>query len=333
VYLAQGRYSDAQTNFERALELREKAQAPQEVADTRHNLGDTFTRMGQYDKALQQYMAALDLRRKSGDKRNAALASYGIGTIFDYQGKYGSATKSKEEAVRAFRELNQQDVWLAELLSGYGSSLSLSGRPADAQTPLEQALKLATDLKNVNLIAQTLRFQANRLYYAGDVTGALAMSKQVTQATSSSTDRSLVLQTQAETTMMSAASDPSRAIAARLAALSQEADTRGLKSLSVECSVRRAEMLLALGDRNEALREADRAIGRADILGLKVPLARAHYVKGAVLQANADPGARREFTLAVRAFEDVKRDGGNERVLERADLAGVYAAAVKGAGS
>ena len=331
VYLAQGRYSDAQTNFERALEIREKAQAPHEVADTRHNLGDTFTRMGQYDKALQQYISALDLRRKSGDKRNAALASYGIGTIFDYQGKYGSATKSKEEAVKAFRDLKQQDIWLAELLSGYGSSLSLGGRLADAQAPLDEALKLATALKNSNLITQTMRFQANRLSYAGDLTRASALSKQVVQASVNASDLSLALLAQADMAMISAASEPTRAIASRLGTLSQEADTRGLKSLSVECSVRRAETLLALGDRSEALREAERAIGRAEVLGLKVSLAKAHYVKASVLRSNGDPGARREYTYAVRVFEDVKRDGGNERVLERADLAKVYAESVKGA--
>jgi tetratricopeptide (TPR) repeat protein/tRNA A-37 threonylcarbamoyl transferase component Bud32/TolB-like protein len=329
VYLAQGRYSDAQTNFERALEIREKAQAPHEVADTRHNLGDTFTRMGQYDKALQQYMTALDLRRKSGDKRNAALASYGIGTIFDYQGKYGSATRSKEEAVRSFRELNQQDVWLAELLSGYGNSLSLSGRTSDAQAPLDEGLKLAMELKNSNLLAQTLRFQANRLFYAGDMTRALAMTKQVTEAASGSTDRSLALLAQAEMAIIGAAAEPSRAIAARLATLGQEADTRGLKSLSVECSVRRAETLLALGDRSEALREADRAIGRADVLGLKVPLAKAHYVKASVLRATGDPGARREYIQAQRLFEEVSRDNGNENVLKRADLAPIHAESVK----
>jgi eukaryotic-like serine/threonine-protein kinase len=330
VYLAQGRYSDAQTNFERALEIREKAQAPQEVADTRHNLADTFTRMGQYDKALQQYITALDLRRSSGDKRNAALASYGIGTIFDYQGKYGSATKSKEEAVKSFRELNQRDIWLAELLSGYANSLSLSGRMSDAVPPLDEAVKLATELKNTNLIAQTMRLQANRFYYAGDLARAQAMSKQVVQAAAGASDQSLLPLAQAEMAMIAAASEPSRAIASRLATLSQDADTRGLKSLSVECSVRRAETLLALGDPTEALREAERAIGRADVLGLKVLLAKAHYVKASVLRANADPGARREFTLAVRAFEDVKRDGGNEHVLERADLSKVYAEAVKG---
>jgi tetratricopeptide (TPR) repeat protein len=331
VYSEQGRYSDAQTNFERALEIREKAQSPQEVADTRHNLGDTFTRMGQYDKALQQYVTALDLRRSSGDKRSAALASFGIGTIFDYQGKYGSAIKSKEEAVNTFRELKQRDISLAELLSGYGNSLSLSGRMADAEAPLNEALKLATELNNVNLAAQTIRYQANRLYYAGDLTRASGLSKQALQAANDGSDRSLVLLTQGEMAIIAAASEPTRAVASRLAALSQEADARGLKSLSVDCSVGRAEALLALGDRSEALREADRAIGRAEVLGLKVPQARAHYVKAVALSAAKDPNARREFTLAVRVFEDVKRDGGNEHVLERADLAKIYAAAVKGA--
>ena len=113
VYLAQGQYSDAQTYFERALEIREEAKAPQEAADTLHNLGDTFTKMGRYDQALQRYIRALELRRTAGDRRNAALASYGIGTIFDYQGRYGSAVKSKGEALQAFRDLKQRDIWLA----------------------------------------------------------------------------------------------------------------------------------------------------------------------------------------------------------------------------
>ena len=141
VYLAQGQYSDAQTYFERALEIREKTKAPQEAADTLHNLGDAFTRMGRYDQALQRYIRALELRRTAGDKRNAALASYGIGTIFDYQGRYGSAVKSKGEALQAFRDLKQRDVWLGEILSGYGNSLNLSGRTGDAQAPLDEALE------------------------------------------------------------------------------------------------------------------------------------------------------------------------------------------------
>ena len=328
-YSSQGQYSEAQTYFELALGLREKAQSPQEVADTRHNLADTFARMGQYESALRQYNEALALRRNAGDRRSAALASFGIGTIFDYQGKYGSAIKSKEEALKSFRELKQRDVWFAEMLSGYGNSLSLSGRTADAQAALDEALKLANELKNPNLIAQTMRFQANRLYYSGDSRGASAMIRPVTQAATSASDKTLGLLAQADMAIVASAVEPTRALADRLGSLAQEADTRGLKSLSVECEVRRAETLLGLGDQDGTLRTADRAIARAEGLGLKVSLARARYVKASVLRARKDPLARREYAAALRVFEEVKRDAGNENVFKRADLAAMYAEATR----
>ena len=42
---------------------------------------------------------------RAGDKRSGLSKSYGIGAIFDYQGRYGAAVKSKEEALKAFRDL------------------------------------------------------------------------------------------------------------------------------------------------------------------------------------------------------------------------------------
>ncbi len=328
-YLARGQYSDAQTYFERALEIRQQAQSPQETADTLHNLGDTFTKMGRYDLALQRYMSALDLRRKSGDARDAALASYGIGTIFDYQGRYGSAVKSKGEALQAFRSLEQQDIWLGEILSGYGSSLSLSGRPADARAPLEEALKLATVLKNPNLTAQTLRYQADRLYYAGDLTGAADMTRRASEAAKSASDAGLKLLARADAAIIGGAVRPTRALAATLADLATEADTRGLKSLSVDCSIARASILIGLGDRAGGRSEVERALAKADALGLKVSLAKAYYLKASVLRATSDPGAPREYAAALRLLEEVKADAGNEHVLERADLSSMHAECVK----
>jgi serine/threonine protein kinase/tetratricopeptide (TPR) repeat protein len=328
-YLAQGQYSDAQTNFESALAIREKAKAPQEAADTLHNLGDTFTKMGRYDQALRRYMSALELRRTAGDRRNAALASYGMGTIFDYQGRYGSAVKSQGEALQAFRDLKQQDIWLGEILSAWGNSLNLSGRMRDAQAPLEEALKLAKGLKNVNLIAQTLRFQADSLYYAGDVKGASQMGKQVADASRGASDRSLALLAQADTAIIASTVQPTKALAAQLADVAQEADMRGLKSLSVECLVQRADTLIKLGDTANGFREADRALARAEALGLKVPLAKAYYLKGSVLRAKGDSSAWRDYAAALRLLEEVKSDGGNENVLKRADLAPIHAECVK----
>ena len=173
VYLAKGEFSEAQTNFERALEIREKANVPEDLADTLHNLGETLARMGRYDQALTRYHRALELRRSANDKSGAAIESYGIGTIFDAQGRYGAAVKSKDEALAAYRETKQRDLWLAEILGGSGASMSLAGRLADADARLTEAMTVARELNNTNLIAQTLKFQADRLYYAGDIKGAV----------------------------------------------------------------------------------------------------------------------------------------------------------------
>jgi tetratricopeptide (TPR) repeat protein len=286
--------------------------------------------MGRFDDALQRYNAALELRRQAGDRRNGALASFGIGNVFDYQGRFGAAANSKGEALKAFRELKQRDSSLVEILGGYGHSLGLSGRPSDADAPLAEALKLSEELKNPNLIAATMRFQADRLLATGDLKGASELARKAGQVAVNATDRTLLLSNQVQQAIVANAIQPTRALATRLGELAQEADTKGLKSLSVECVVARAEGLRRLGDNDAALREADRALSRAEGLGLKVPIAKAHFVKAAVLRAKNDPAARREYAAVVRVLEEVRRDTGNENVLKRADLAPIHAESVQG---
>jgi tetratricopeptide (TPR) repeat protein len=200
---------------------------------------------------------------------------------------------------------------------------------ADAQAPLDEALKLANDLKNPNLIAQTLRFQADRLYYSGETKAASEMVKQIGQAARNAPDRSLALLAQADIAIIASKTQPTPGQAVQLATIAQEADTRGLKSLSVESLVQRADTLIRLGDTANGLREAERALARAEALGLKVPLAKAYYLKGSVLRAKGDSSARRDYTAALRLLEEVKSDGGNENVLKRADLATIHAECVK----
>src|SRR5262249_32339775 len=155
VYLMKGDYSEAQTYFERTFDIRDKAKAPPgELADTLHNLGETLLRMGRYDQALDRYHRALDLRRDAGDKRGAAIESYSMGGIFDYLGRYGAAIKSKQEALQTFRDLKQRDMWLGEILGGYGNSLSLGGRTDESTSFLEEAMMVARELQNTTLTAQ-----------------------------------------------------------------------------------------------------------------------------------------------------------------------------------
>jgi hypothetical protein len=42
-----------------------------------------------------------------------------MGTIFEYQGRYGAALKSKEEALKTYRELQDRSFWMAESLAHF----------------------------------------------------------------------------------------------------------------------------------------------------------------------------------------------------------------------
>ena len=329
VYLAKAQYADAQTYFERALELREKLNVPQQLADTIHNLAESLSKMGRYDDALAQYVRALDMRRQVGDRRSAAMESYSIGMIFDYQARYGAAVKSKESALATFRELKRRDMWLPEILGGYGASLSASGRTQEAEQPLDEAMRVARELNNPTLIAQAARFQADRLYLRGELDAAKRAAADAVQAAGTASDRGLALAAQAEAAIIDAAVSPTKANAARLASLAEQADTLGLPYLAVDCAIRRAAAAGKSADAAVARREIDRALARAEALGFRLLTAQAHYVRGELLRGTGDAGAAAEYTAALRILEEIRAEDGNHDVLKRADFAAMHADCVR----
>lgn len=289
--------------------------------------------MGRYEQSLQRFVRALELRRSAGDKRGAALAQYGIGTILDLQGRYGAAVEAMKEGVQVFRELGVREASTGELLSGYGRALALSGRAQEADAPLQEALTVANELRNNNLIAQISLHQAERRYFGGDLGGAQKAAAQAEQAAKQTSNRGLILQAQATVAMLASAQTPSRALANRFSTLAKEAETLGLRALAVDCTVYRASTLLRLGDRTAAAQEADRAITAAEALGLRVAQAKAHHVRASALQTTNAAESRREFTATVRLLEQVRSDTGNDKVLERADLASIHTESLQGSRS
>ena len=325
LYQSKGQYADAQTHFELALQIREKANNPKDMADTVHNLAETLLKRGKYDQSLSQYVRALDYRRKAGDKRGAAIESYSIGTIFDNQGRYGAAIKSKDEALTAFRDLKQRDMWLGEILGGYGNSLALAGRFQDADKLLDEAMTVGRELQNPAVIVQTQRFQADRLFYAGDSRAAAARAAEAVQSASKASDRSLGLLAQASAATVAVSTQPTKALAARLATLAQDADSVGLKSLSVDYSLLRVDALIKLKDYATAREEAGRAVAKADALGLRMLIAKARYLQGTARRLSNDSDAPRDYAAALRLLDEIKGEDGNQNVMKRADLSAVYA--------
>jgi len=327
VYLFKTQYDDAQTYFERALQIREKTKDPGDIADTLHNLAETATNKGQYDQALKHYLRALDLRREAGDTRWAAIESYSMGTLFEYEGKYGAALGAKEDALKAFRELQDGGFWMGEILSGTGHSQAMLGRSDAAQT-LAEALKLAEKLQNKALTAQILNFQGDRLFYLGDARAARPLYEQALEAASKTGDKRLELLSKVNLAKCAIADLRPQPVIEELRKLAEQTDSLGLKSLSVESTVLLGQALIETKRYSQARQELERALAKSEKLGLQALLARSHYLLAIALRSTGSAAeASRHLGEARRGLEEIRKEAKTDDVVKRADLAPILAEA------
>jgi tetratricopeptide (TPR) repeat protein len=325
IHVSKGEYEDALTYFQQALQLREKLKVPGEIVETVYNMADTEAKLGQYDQALSQYLRALDLYRSVGDKRGAAIDLYSMGSLFGYQGRYGAALNSKEEALKTFRELRDRSLWMAEILSGYGGALAEAGRWDEAQKTLDEALSLARELKSQPLVAQTLNFRGDGAFYRGDIKSARTLYGQALEAALRTKDRDKVLISKISLAKVAIREGRSATAVSSLKSLAQEADSLGSKYLSVQCSTYRAEALLGTRDYARAQQELQSALGKAEKLGLRELLAKDQYLLATALRLTANgTEASGHYREALRWLEEIRKEAGSDKVIERADLKPIY---------
>ena len=325
VYLARGDYQEGLTFYQQALQLREKLKVPTEIAQTVHNLGDTSLRMGQFDQALSQYLRALELYRSAGSKADAAIESHSTAMVFEYQGRYGAALKAEEEALKVFRGLQDRGFWLGDILSGYGNALSLVGRSGEAQKNLDEALGLAREIKSEPLIAQILNYQGDLSFYVGDLKSARSHYEQALRIASHTSDREKALVAKINLAKVGVGEGRSREAISELKTLTEQADTLGLKSYSAQCSVYLAQALISTKDYTGAQRELQRSLDRGEKLGLRMLLAKSHFLLATVLRLTSDSAeAQRHYHEAARMLDEIRKEPGADRMMERADLKAAY---------
>ena len=325
IYLNKGDYDDALTYFERALQVREKLKTPGDLADTLYNLADTSFRVGRYEQALASYLRSLDLWRASGDKWGVAIASYGLGTLFEHQGRYGAAVNSLQDSLKAFRELQHHDIWLARILSGYGNALSLAGRGEEAKGNLQEALTLAQKLKHQSVTAQILNFQGDLLFYQGNFRSAKPLFEQALQLASSTSDRPLILASKMNLAKLALKEGRGQATINSLKTLAEESGALRLKYLSTECSVYLGEAFVNSKDYLRAREQLEEAKRKSGELGSRALLARCHYLMGTALRLSGqDTAASPHYDEARHLVEEIHKEAGNDAVLKRVDIRPIY---------
>jgi eukaryotic-like serine/threonine-protein kinase len=334
VYSEKGQYDDALTYFQQVLQLREKSKVPQDIVEAVHNLGELLGGMGQYDKAITYYMRALDLRRGMNDPRGAAIESYGLGTLFEEQGRFGAAVNAQQDAVKTFRDLKDKTFWMARVLGGYGKALVLAGRADEAKSSLDEALSLARDLKNEGLVAETLGYQGDAFFYAGDFNSAQASYAQALEAATRSKEPDTLVIAKANLAKVQVREKRTQDAISSLRVLTKQANDASLKYASVECSIFMAEAMMQSHDNAHARTELERALLLADKLGQQPLSARAHYLLGTIARNSSNnTEAQDNYRQVVRTLDAMRKEAGAEKLLQRADLKLMYDESVHGSKS
>jgi len=325
-HFSKGDYEEAVTYYQQALQLREKLKVPGDIAETVYNLANTNVKLGQYDQALRQYRRALDLHRSANDKRWVALDSYGLGTLYGLQGRYAAAVSSQAEAVKTFRELQDRSADMADILGGYGGSLADAGQWEEGQKVLDEALALARELKSQPGVAQALKLQGDSAFYRGDFKSAQVFYGQALQAASRTNDRDKVLASKIGQAEVATHEGRSQQAVSSFKSLRQEADSLGLRFLSLECSIDLAEALVNAKDYSRARQELEPALGKAEKLGSRTLLAKDHCLLATALRATGDgTEATPHYREALRLLDEIRKEAGAEKAIERADLKAIYA--------
>jgi serine/threonine protein kinase/tetratricopeptide (TPR) repeat protein len=328
--LDKGEYQDALTYLDQGYQLRQKLNVPADLAESEHNLAEANAKLGQYDTALSLYLKAIETRRGINDQRGVAIESDSMAKIFAAQGRYGAALSAMKEALNIFEQSKETTSFTAYIAGGYGDLLSQMGRGDEGRRDLDNALEIAQRVKDDAAVALVTNWIGDEYFYLGDSLAARQHYEHALAIATKTSDKEQILRSKVNMAKADLALGHAAAAIAPLKKLGQDADTLGLQSVSVECSVYLGQAEIAQKNGVAARQELDLALARAEKLGLRVLQAKAQYLIATLL---AQSGKRSEATPhyreVVRILEGISREDNSGRVLERADLKDIYRESTK----
>src|SRR5207253_3909320 len=183
---------------------------------------------------------------------------------------------------------------------------------------------MARPLKSDPLQASILTTRGDVAFYSGDWKRAKELYGDALRAAAHGSERETILTAKlnaAKVTLAEGHSVPAK----ELRQLADQADTLGLRDLSVVTSVYLAEGMINNKDYTHARETLERTLGSSEKLGLRMQSAKIHYLLGTSLRLSGKAAdAAAQYRETVRLLDDMKKEAGAEKLLERADLKSAY---------
>jgi serine/threonine protein kinase/tetratricopeptide (TPR) repeat protein len=321
VYSAKYDTDNALIYYQQSLQLRQKLNQPVYLAETLSALGDVHTAMGEYDQALSIQMNALDVARKSNNAKTAAGVSQSIGQVLIYQGRFGAAVSAMQDSVNGFRATNNKSFELAESLNSLAGALALAGRGDEAIKPLDEATTLANELKNENIRSELLNTRGDVAFYRADYKAAGSAYEQAARVAIQSKDREKTLVAKTNLARIAVAGGRYPGAIGELRSAVKESESLHLKYYWMRSSVDLGEAMVKTKDYSRARQQLEAVLSSSEKLGLRTETARIHSLLGDIFRLGGNnPDANLQYQSALGIFEELKKDPGAERILDRSDL-------------
>ncbi|HEV7896939.1 MAG TPA: BTAD domain-containing putative transcriptional regulator [Planosporangium sp.] len=169
-YRKLGRYAEAVEHIQQQLELAQ-ALDPEMPSRPLANLGNVYMVLGRYEEALQQHRQDLAVSRRTGNRYDQAIALGDLGAVHVRLGHFTVAVALLKRAARLKPEVGNR-YGAAETLSDLGSAYCGLGRYAEAIATQRQALTLMRAIGDLAGECQILNDLGATLSAAGETAEA-----------------------------------------------------------------------------------------------------------------------------------------------------------------
>jgi eukaryotic-like serine/threonine-protein kinase len=287
-------------------------------------------RLGQMDAALNDYLQAINAYRAANDPRGVAIESNGMAKIFAAQGRYGAALSSMKDALNILQQTKEMTSLTVEVVGGGGDLLAQVGRSQDGEASLEQALHIAQQIGNNWAAALAMNWMGDAAYYQGNYAAARDQYDRALATASKTQDKETILLSKVNRAKADLALGHAAQVIPQFKSFAQDADTLGLKALSVDCAVDLAQAEIAAKNSSAAQQQIGLTLARAENLGLRVLQAKTEYLQASLLAAGGKTSeAVIHYRQVVTILDTIRREDNSAKIIDRADLKDLYGVAQK----
>jgi tetratricopeptide (TPR) repeat protein len=217
---------------------------------------------------------------------------------------------------------------MIELLNDLADTLAQSGRGSESAALLQEVQAVADSLKNESAQAELLNTRGDVERYRGDWKSARNFYDQASRAAVRGSDPDVALISKLHVAEAAMGEGSSASVLRDFRGLTQQADSRNLKYLSLQSSVDTAEAMIHAKDYSHAQQELQTSLSKSEKLGSRYLTMRIQFLLGTVGRLGGiGSDASEHYRLALNLMEDMRKDTGAEKLLERSDLKTMFAEA------